>query len=302
MTDNLARIVFCSDLGYDPADSKTLVRPFTPARWGKLETLLTENGLTPADLLTLKTASIAEKIGLSADEITKIEMLMLRADKLGAEIDKLAENGIFITTPTALNYPTKLQKAMKQNAPITLYYSGELKLLERETTAIIGSRKANETELKYAAKHAKISAQNGVTVISGGAKGIDSAAAESAINAGGAVAVYVSDSMAKFARKNRDLIRENRMVVLSSFNPYAPFRGYNALERNKFIYASADYAVVVSSGDGTGGSFKGAEYCIKHNLTKLFIRDSEDAPQGNRRLLSLGGSPVNDNHERFWKK
>jgi predicted Rossmann fold nucleotide-binding protein DprA/Smf involved in DNA uptake len=301
MTDNLARIVFCSDLGYSPSDSKTLVRPFTPARWGKLEALLFANGLAPADLLTVKTSAIAEKVGLSVDEISKIEMLMLRADRLGAEIDKLGENGIFITTPTAINYPTKLQNAMKQNAPITLYYSGELKLLERDTVAIIGSRKATETELKYAAKHAKISAQNGVTVVSGGARGIDSAAAESAINTGGAVAVYVSDSMTKFVRKNRDLINDNRMVVLSSFNPYAVFHGYNALERNKYIYASADYAVVVSSGDGVGGSFKGAEYCIKHQLTKLFIRDSIDAPPGNRRLLALGGSPVNDDHERFWK-
>jgi predicted Rossmann fold nucleotide-binding protein DprA/Smf involved in DNA uptake len=153
---------------------------------------------------------------------------------------------------------------MGKDAPVVMYFCGEMSLIEKQTTAIIGSRTANDNETEYAAKHARISAQNGVTVISGGAKGIDTVAKEAALKAGGSVVTFVSDNMTKYITDNANYILWDKMLVLSAFNPDITFRGYNALERNKYIYASSDYAVVVSSGNGTGGSYKGAEHCLKH--------------------------------------
>jgi predicted Rossmann fold nucleotide-binding protein DprA/Smf involved in DNA uptake len=174
-----------------------------------------------------------------------------------------------------------------------------MSLIEKQTTAIIGSRTATENETEYAAKHARISAQNGVTVVSGGAKGIDTVAKEATLKAGGSAVTFVSDSMTKYIQDNASYILWDKMLVLSAFNPEASFKGYNALERNKYIYASSDYAVVVSSGNGTGGSYKGAEYCLKHNLTKLYIKDDSESPEGNKKLIALGGMPVNEAHERL---
>lgn len=79
----------------------------------------------------------------------------------------------------------------------------------------------------------------------------------------------------------------------------AAFKGYNALERNKYIYASSDYAVVVSSGDGTGGSYKGAADCLKNKYCPLYVKDDGHAPLGNKKLIELGGFPVNEAHERL---
>lgn len=62
------------------------------------------------------------------------------------------------------------------------------------------------------------------------------------------------------------------MLVLSAFHLEMSFRGYNALERNMFIYASSYYAVVVSCSDGTGGSYKGAMECLKKQVDKAVCK------------------------------
>ncbi|GHV47465.1 hypothetical protein FACS189499_05030 [Clostridia bacterium] len=105
--DNLARIILCSDLGYDPNNEKTFVRPFTVSAWNKIEAKLTSARLTPSALFELLDKT-ARDIGLTTAEEAQIGKLLLRADKLSGEIERLVEMKIFITTRTADNYPTKL--------------------------------------------------------------------------------------------------------------------------------------------------------------------------------------------------
>jgi len=297
--DNLALVVLCSALDYKAKDEKSAVKPLTVAACNKLEIKLNAVGFTPSIFLTEKLTDISSRLELTAEETAHIEKLLLRADKLGDELDRLAEKKIYVTSRSQENYPAKLKKAMGKNAPIIFFYCGDVRLLDAETTAIIGSREASEQETEYASKHARISAQNKRIVVSGGAKGIDTIAKEAALHAGGSVVTYVSDNMVGYIEKNAEFILWDKMLVLSAFHPTATFKGYNALERNKYIYASSDYAVVVSSGDGTGGSFKGAADCLKHSYCPLYVKDDGQAPAGNKKLIELGGIPVNAAHERI---
>jgi len=220
---------------------------------------------------------------------------------LGEELERLAEKKIYVTSRIQGNYPAKLKKAMGKQSPIIFFFCGEMRLLDAETVAIIGSREVTDEENDYASKHARISAQNGRVVVSGGARGIDTIAKEAALSADGKVVTYVSDNMTGYIEKNADYITWDRMLVLSAFHPEASFQGYNALERNKYIYASSDYAVVVSSGDSKGGSFKGAADCLKKKYCPLYVKDdgSDKTPLGNKKLIELGGMPVNEGHERL---
>gem|GEM_PF-5128585 len=88
--DNLAQIVLCSDLGYDPNDEKTFVRPFTVAAWNKLETKLNALKYTSSVFLSDTPTDIAREIGLTTEEESHIQKLLLRADRLGAKIERLA--------------------------------------------------------------------------------------------------------------------------------------------------------------------------------------------------------------------
>jgi predicted Rossmann fold nucleotide-binding protein DprA/Smf involved in DNA uptake len=298
----LALVILCSTFGYTPKDKldeKAVVKPLTIAAYNKLEKRLEAAGFTPSIFLAEKLSDISGRLSLNAKEIDHIEKLLQRADRLAEELERLAERKIYVTSRTQENYPAKLKKAMGKNAPIIFFCCGDLSLLSSETVAIIGSRETTDQEADYAGKHARISAQNGRVVVSGGAKGIDTIAKEAALHAKGKVVTFVSDDMVGYINKNAEYILWDRMLVLSAFHPEAAFQGYNALERNKFIYASSDYAVVVSSGDGTGGSYKGAADCLKNKYCPLYVKDDEQAPPGNKKLIELGGLPVNDSHERL---
>ena len=303
--DNLALVVLCSTLAYPSKsskvdkDDKETLKPLTLAAYNKLETRLKKAKLTPSVFLTEKISDISERLSLTPQEIEHIGKLLLRASKLGEELERLAEMKIYVTSRTQANYPAKLKKSMGKQAPVIFFFCGEMTLLDAETVAIIGSREVTEQEDEYAKKHARISAQNNRVIVSGGARGIDTIAKEAALQAGGTVVTYVSDDMVGYIKKNADFILWDKMLVLSAFHPEAAFKGYNALERNKYIYASSDYAVVISSGDGTGGSFKGAADCLKNEYCSLYVKDDGQATAGNKKLIELGGLPLNEAHERL---
>lgn len=299
-TENIVTILLCSNLGYDPNDKS--VKPFTVNQFYELEKKFSERFIMLGDLLTKGTEEISKKISLTEEEKSRINTLMLRADKISDEINRLAEMKIYIVTRKSEQYPKRLLKAMGKNAPVLFYYCGDISIINgKSTVAVIGSRTASEQENAYARKHVKMSAANCATVISGGAKGIDTVAKEAALKADGKVVTFVSDSMTKYIKANADYILWDKLLVMSAFHPEIRFFGYNALERNKFIYAASDYAVVVSCGDETGGSYKGAVECLKNKLTKLYVKDDGYTPVGNKKLIELGGLPLNEEHERLDK-
>jgi predicted Rossmann fold nucleotide-binding protein DprA/Smf involved in DNA uptake len=88
----------------------------------------------------------------------------------------------------------------------------------------------------------------------------------------------------------REQLLDNQLALVT---PYAPTAGFSvgaAMGRNKVIYGLADFAVVVSSDHQTGGTWSGAVEALKANWCRVFVRDGDDVPKGNRELLKLGGS------------
>lgn len=64
-----------------------------------------------------------------------------------------------------------------------------------------------------------------------------------------------------------------------------------AMARNKLIYALADFALVVASDAGKGGTWAGAEEALKAGWVPVFVVDRPDAPEGNRLLIKRGAIP-----------
>ena len=62
--------------------------------------------------------------------------------------------------------------------------------------------------------------------------------------------------------------------------------------RNKLIYALSDVAVVVSSADGSGGTWTGAVEALKGGWVPVLVRDDPGVPAGNRSLIRLGAVPL----------
>ena len=157
--------------------------------------------------------------------------------------------------------------------------------------AVVGSRNIdNEGEL-FTRKVAEESARQGIQIVSGGARGVDQIAMLTALGAGGMVLGVLADSLMKAAvsGKYRNGIREKQLTLISPYNPDARFNVGNAMGRNKYIYALADFGLVVASEYQKGGTWAGAREELKRESARpVFVRDEDGVPDGNDALKKMG--------------
>jgi DNA processing protein len=122
--------------------------------------------------------------------------------------------------------------------------------------ALVGSRDADEYGRDMARRLARGLARAGVSVVSGGARGIDAEAHEGALEAGGhTVAVLGSGVDQPSPKGNRDLFERllaSGGALLSEYVDGTPVRDFHFVERNRIVSGLSDAVVVVRAGRGSG--------------------------------------------------
>jgi predicted Rossmann fold nucleotide-binding protein DprA/Smf involved in DNA uptake len=157
--------------------------------------------------------------------------------------------------------------------------------------AVVGSRAADPWLIEYTEKVGQQAAESGTAIISGGARGIDQAAMRGALGIGGKAVGVMADSLERsaLAREHRDLLLDEKLVLISPYDPLAGFNIGNAMQRNKLIYALADAALVVNSDYEKGGTWAGAvEQLEKLHLVPIYLRSSGDIGEGLQALSKRG--------------
>jgi DNA protecting protein DprA len=183
--------------------------------------------------------------------------------------------------------------------PAVLYAAGNLALLERPGVAIVGRRHAAETALAAAAELASQLSAKGVTVTSGYASGIDSAAHLGALRSGGTTIVVLAEGLGRFQVKAefRGLLTEENALLVSQFAPGEKWASYQAMARNKLVAALAHALVVIVAGaecDDSGrhsGTFDAGMSALQLGLPLFVALPAFFAapPAGNLELIRRGG-------------
>ena len=283
-----ATLLLCSPLR---AGKNKGVAPLSIGEFNELEKQLQRIGARLEQLLEDDASVLLKKLGLTVDA-EKITALLGRGFMLSMALETWQGGGIWVTSRNEADYPERLNR-LKQNAPPLLYGCGEKTLLSRGGLAIVGSRDVDVAGEEFTKRAASSAAREEMQVVSGGARGVDQLAMLAALEAGGTVVGVLADSLLRAATsgKAREAIQDGRLTMVSAFDPEAGFNVGNAMQRNKQIYALADFGLVVSSGLNEGGTWSGAiEQLEKLQLVPLFVRDGENVPQGNRELLRRGAA------------
>ncbi|MDU6149367.1 MAG: DNA-processing protein DprA, partial [Haemophilus parainfluenzae] len=146
---------------------------------------------------------------------------------------------------------------------------------------------------------ASLSAEAKKMIISGGAKGVDSAAMYGTLEANGWACGVLADGLEKAVldSRNRLALQNSKLVLISAFDPKSVFNVANAMQRNKYIYALADAALVVNSDLNKGGTWSGAvEQLDKYRQIPIYIRSTGSQSDGLNALKNKGALPwVNPN-------
>ncbi|HVZ31196.1 MAG TPA: DNA-processing protein DprA, partial [Polyangiaceae bacterium] len=247
----------------------------------------------PADLLSPEAEDIllASKAGIDP---SRLRRLLARGFQLSQALERWQARAIWIVSRADAPYPRRLKSRMRDLAPPILYGCGHASVLEAGGLAIVGSRDASDELLRYTDDVARRAASLRHAVVSGGARGIDQTAMRAALDAGGQVSGVLADSLerAALARENREYLLQQRLVLVSPFDPSAGFNVGHAMQRNKLVYALADAALVVSSDHNKGGTWTGAvEQLEKLHFVCVYVRAVGNVTEGTAALLKKGAVP-----------
>lgn len=242
---------------------------------GAYEALWLEKGAT------FKTLS--EKFALDPSATPSDFVSASKAESCATEtITKLFKAGVSqfgIRLNLTGNYPSKLRDA---KYPVEmLYFQGIWDFAETRSVAIVGSREASDEGKRRASKIARELVARDFTVVSGLAAGIDSAAHNAAIEAGGrTIAVIGTPLGVSYPKENVDLqkfIAEKHLLisqvpVLRYASQHVPQNKLFFPERNATMSALTEATVIVEAGE-TSGTLTQARAAL-HQGRKLFILDS----------------------------
>lgn len=210
------------------------------------------------------------------------------------EYERIIDRGYRVLTWNCELYPDRLKNIY--SPPFILYVWGEIKSSDQWAVAVIGTRRASPYGKSVAAEFATGLVLNGITVISGLARGIDSEAHQSALSAGGRTIGVLGSGLDRiYPPENRRLARsiaENGAIISEYPLGTSPEPG-NFPARNRIISGLAMGVLVVEAGERSGALItvnfaaeQGREvFAIPGDINKKNSR-------GTNRLIQTGAFPV----------
>ena len=201
-------------------------------------------------LPSLPRAGLTERL-LAADP-TLVELAEPRLAEARDIRAAAARRGIHTVAWNDPAYPSHLRTL--SDMPPLLWYRGALDCLAAPGVAIVGARSASTAALEAARRLGADVAARGITVISGLARGVDSAAHRGALSTGRTAAVLGGDVGDVYPAEHAELAVEVAAngVVLSEYPPGTPALPYHFPLRNRIISGLARLVVVVEAAEKSG--------------------------------------------------
>jgi DNA processing protein len=206
--------------------------------------------LPPEALLQGPAAGLAARMGLTERAARALEELKRTFDPEAA-LEELARKGVSVLTPADAGYPERLEEI--PDPPPALFVRGTLP--DAPAVALVGSRAASPTGVETSRALGRALGERGVCVVSGLALGVDAAAHEGALEAGGpTVGVLGCGIDVVYPRVNRALF--GRVVeggaLVSEYYLGEPPLAWRFPARNRIIAGLCDAVVVVEAPQKSG--------------------------------------------------
>lgn len=200
-------------------------------------------------------------------------------ERVDAEVEAATAVGARLVTVLDQDYPANLR--LVANLPPFIFVRGELRDEDVRSVAVVGTREASEAGLRRAQRMSQTLAERGVTVISGLAKGIDTAAHRAALDAGGrTIAVFGTGITKCYPSENRGLAEEitQRGALVSQFWPTRS-PGKDTFPRRNVVTSGLSQGTVVIEASRTSGAKMQARLALEHGkkvfLVKSLVTDQQ---------------------------
>jgi DNA processing protein len=215
--------------------------------------------------------------------------------RVDAELAAANAVGARLVTVLDAHYPANLR--LIPNLPPFLFYRGEVKDEDVRSVAVVGTRDASEDGIQRARRMSALLAKRGVTVISGLAKGIDTAAHRAALDAGGRTIAVLGTGITKcYPSENHGLAEEiaTQGALVSQFWPTRS-PGKDTFPRRNVVTSGLSQGTVVIEATRTSGAKMQARLALEHGKKVFLIRSLvTDQKWAKDYVLKRGAIEVGD--------
>lgn len=295
--DTKAILLLCGTFSKEETSD---ISPFSNGEYAAVAARLHAMNLRPADIIISGTIPRLEEINKPGITHERIDGLLKRGAAMAFALEKWANMGLWVVSRGDDHYPRVLKQLLKHGAPPLLYGVGDMALLSKGGLAVVGSRDVDSAALNFTRDIGEACSSEKIQVVSGAARGVDQEAMGACLEAGGFSVGVLANSLEKesLSRKWRVFLQEGRLALISPYYPAAGFTVGRAMERNKYVYALSEWALVVASGLEKGGTWAGAIENLRHRRIPIFVRATGNGLPGNQELLKRGAFPMREDWRR----
>ena len=218
----------------------------------------------------------------------------LKKEDIDKEISLAKKYNLEIMTYEDEDYPENLKNIA--DPPIVLYVKGKIKPEDKFSLAIVGSRRASFYGLSCAEKFAADLSDSGFTIVSGMARGVDTAAHRGALKSGGrTIAVIGSGFKHIYPSENKELAEEiaKSGAVISEFPIETEPLKQNFPRRNRVI-SGLSLGVLVAEAARNSGALITADFALEQGRDVFALPGKVDAETsfGTNGLIKQGAKLV----------
>ena len=240
-------------------------------------------------------AADLKKAGLDSRSVTAIINLRPKISP-DIEIANLNKYKVKAIPCNSLDYPQRLKEI--HDYPPVIYIRGTLLPEDECCIAVVGTRRPSAYGRQVAEEIVSDLSRNGITIVSGLAKGIDSVAHHSALEAGGrSIAIFGCGLDIVYPSENAELARRimQRGALISEYPLGTRPKADNFPRRNRIMSGLSLGVLVVEAGD-TSGAIITAHLAVEQNREVFAIPGSVLSPasRGTNHLIQEGAKLVRD--------
>ena len=223
----------------------------------------------------------------AAEAVTDTDLANARA-----LITEMADEGVSFVSVLD-SYPANLHLIF--NRPPFLWVRGDPAALRSRSIAVVGTRQASEEGLSIARQLGAQLAEHDVVVLSGMARGIDTAAHRGALSAGGTTVAVVGTGIRNtYPPENASLERqivESDGAIVSQFLPDAPPARWSFPMRNVTMSGMAVGTVVIEAGSTSGAKMQ-ARKALEHGKLLFLWKDLVTRQEWAKKYAERPGARV----------
>lgn len=220
-----------------------------------------ERDLNESDLL---------RLGCDRELTKRIISLLEQEDLLDAYLGKAAAWNCVPITRVSDHYPPILRQRLGLDSPGCLWARGDVEILNTPAISLVGCRELSAPNREFAEAVGYQAAEQGLTLVSGNARGADRAAQEACLKAGGRVVSVVADGLNRIPARN--------MLYLSEDGFDEEFSAQRALSRNRCIHALGRMVFIAQSDLQKGGTWSGTVKNLRFGWSSVAcFRDGSEA-------------------------